>query len=69
MEVDYYSRLLPSLFDSPIAVSLRVEKPISNVNRRHQINHRQATILCRLFVGLANGQANAVRRRKEGIPS
>jgi hypothetical protein len=26
MEVDYYSRLFPSLFNPPIAVALRVEK-------------------------------------------
>jgi len=54
MEVDYYSRLFPSLFVSCIAVSLSVEKQKLNVNRRHQINHRQATILFGLFVGRAN---------------
>jgi hypothetical protein len=46
----------PSLFGSRIAVSLSVEKPISNVNQRHQLNQRQARILCRLLVCRANGQ-------------
>ena len=53
---NYYSRLFSGLFYSRIAVSLSVEKSISSTNRRHQINHRQATILCRLFVGRANGK-------------
>lgn len=54
MELDCYCRLFSSLFDSPIAVSLRIDKPISNVNRLYQLNHRQATILRRLSVGRAN---------------
>jgi len=65
----YYWQLFPSLFESPIVVSLRVEKPISNINRLNQLNQRQATILCRLFVGLANGKRIGPGEKMRELPS